>query len=193
MSINYIPSEKLYKTAKKKLKRANTVLDIGCGINPQSLVKAKINICCEPFNQYVKVLQDKLKNKKNYVVMNVGWNQVVKIFPPKSIDTILLVDVIEHLEKEEGRELLKATELVASQQIAIFTPLGFLPQEHPDGKDIWGYDGGSYQEHKSGWLPEDFDESWDLYISEDYHKTDNMERPLDPPFGAIWAIKNFKC
>ncbi len=101
-----------------------------------------------------------------------------------------MIDVVEHLEKEEGLRLLCLTERIARRQIVLFTPLGFMPQEHLDGKDAWGLEGGRWQEHKSGWLPEDFGESWDIYASEEYHLHDNMGMPLEKPFGVFWAIKN---
>ncbi|HWP41979.1 MAG TPA: class I SAM-dependent methyltransferase, partial [Blastocatellia bacterium] len=106
--------------------------------------------------------------------------------------TVFLLDVIEHLEKEESLKLLRATEQIARQQVIIFTPLGFLPQEHPDGKDHWGMEGGSWQTHKSGWLPEDFDDSWDIYAARAYHTHDNLGSEFEKPYGAMWAIKNIK-
>jgi hypothetical protein len=72
------------------------------------------------------------------------------------------VDIIEHLEKDEGMKLLKCTENIARSQVVIFTPYGILPQSHPDGKDAWGLNGCDWQQHKSGWLPEDFDSSYEI-------------------------------
>jgi hypothetical protein len=109
--------------------------------------------------------------------------------PPKSVDTIFLLDVIEHVEKEEGLQLLRETEKIARQQIVLFTPLGFMPQEQLDGEDAWNLNGGAWQEHKSGWLPEDFDDTWMIYACKDFHKVDSKGNLLDKPFGAFWAIK----
>ena len=66
-----------------------------------------------------------------------------------------------------------------------------MPQQHPDGKDAWGLDGGMWQEHKSGWSPEDFDDSWDIYASKVFHTADHEGKPFDEPFGAFVAVKTF--
>lgn len=79
----------------------------------------------------------------------MGWKDVVKIFPCTSVDTVLLVDVIEHLEKEEALDLLSKTFSIASQQVVVFTPLGFFEQDNTDGIDAWGLHGGEWQTHRS--------------------------------------------
>lgn len=175
-----------------KINKVDVVLDIGCGIMPQRYVRPLVHICCEPFAQYVEHLKAKTNDEldRQYIIIKADWREAVEKIPHGSVDSIFLIDVVEHLEKEEGLRLLKLTEKIARRQIVLFTPLGFMPQEHPDGKDAWGMEGGEWQEHKSGWMPEDFDESWDIYACEDYHVTDNRGVPLEKPFGAFWAIKN---
>ncbi|MEN6324660.1 MAG: class I SAM-dependent methyltransferase [Syntrophomonas sp.] len=172
--------------AMNAIKKTEIVLDIGCGIMPQSCIKPSVHICVEPFAEYIKALQQKVlvKPDRHYIIIQATWHQAVEVFPPKSVDSIFLLDVIEHLDKEEGRKLLKATEKIARQQIVIFTPLGFLPQHHPDGRDIWGYNGGAWQEHRSGWTPDDLGDSYDIFVCESYHQRDNQT------YGAIWAVKN---
>ncbi len=191
MNITWLVANKLLLEVTKKLEPAKTILDIGCGIRPQKLVQPAIHICCEPFEQYVSYLQKEVIPKANYdcIILKTKWEDVINILPPKSVDTVFLLDVIEHLNKKDGLNLLKPTEKIARHQIIIFSPLGFFPQEHPDGKDAWGFDGGSWQTHRSGWCPEDFDETWDIYACKDYHKMDNMGNRLKEPKGAFWAIK----
>ena len=155
-----------------------------------------MHICCEPYSEYIAYLQKNIVNAdirdRRYVILNMGWREAVHYFPEKSVDTIFLVDVIEHLEKDEGRALLALTEKVARQQVVVFTPWGFMPQHHSDGKDGWGLSGGEWQEHKSGWLPEDFiGEEWKFIASRDFHALDSMGLPLEHPYGAFWAIKTY--
>ncbi len=151
-----------------------------------------VHICCEPFQQYLEQLQEKIKHAhdRTFVLLKATWSEALELFPPKSVDSVFLVDVIEHLEKAEALRLLKATEALAREQIAVFTPLGFLPQRHSDGKDAWGLDGGDWQEHKSGWEPEDFDDSWDIYAAKVFHTEDGQGRVFEKPYGALWAIKS---
>jgi hypothetical protein len=190
-SVRWCRAESLLTDIQELLRPCEIVLDIGCGINPQKYVKPVVHICCEPFHQYVEKLQEVVaaETDRIYVVIKASWTDVVKVFPANSVDTVFLVDVVEHLEKEEGRRLLAQTEHIARHQVIVFTPLGYMPQHHDDGKDAWGLDGAAWQEHRSGWLPEEFDESWQILACKDFHSADNMGRRLEQPFGAFWAAK----
>lgn len=177
-----------------ELEEVEVVLDIGSGIMPQNYIRPPTHICCEPFGEYVSYLQQKIATyelrDRTYVVLNMGWGDAVRYFPEQSVDTVFLVDVIEHLEKEEGRRLLALTEKVARRQIVVFTPLGFMPQ-HQEGKDAWGLNGVEWQVHKSGWLTEDFDDTWKIFAAKEYHVLDSSSRPLEIPCGAMWVIKTY--
>jgi hypothetical protein len=192
MGVIWLEKGNLFPVVLQHLKNVDIVLDIGCGIRPQKYVRPLVHICCEPFDQYVKHLQEKIENEydRTYVIIKATWEEAVRFFPPKSVDTIFLVDVIEHLEKDKAIKLLKATEIIARWQVAVFTPLGYLPQHSADGKDAWGLDGGIWQEHKSGWYPQDFDDSWEIYAAKEFHTIDNKNKPFKKSYGAIWAIKN---
>lgn len=193
MSLTWLESEQLFKTAVKNIVPVNILLDIGCGIQPSKFIRPMVHICCEPFVDYVVFLQNKIldENDRSYVIINATWSNAVELFPAKSVDTVFLIDVIEHLEKEEALSLLKRTENIARKQIVVFTPLGFMPQSHPDGIDAWGLNGGAWQEHKSGWQPDDFDKTWEIFASKTFHKTDSMGKELETPFGALFALKTF--
>ena len=175
----------------KVLEPVDIVLDIGCGIVPQEFIHAKIHICCEPFPQYIDYLKKKIhkRNDRIFVLVNADWSEAVKLFPKYSVDSVVLVDVIEHLEKSEALELLRATEQIARRQIAIFTPLGFIPQCHRSTTDAWGFEGGRWQEHKSGWLPEDFEPEWSIYASKVFHTHNSDGKIFNKPYGAMWAVK----
>jgi hypothetical protein len=191
VALTWFEADDLLPAVRKALEPVAVVLDVGCGIMPQPYLRPLVHICCEPFDQYVRVLQEKVRGQadRTFVVLKASWSAALELFPPHSVDTVFLVDVIEHLEKEEGRRLLAATEGLARRQVVIFTPLGFMAQHHSDGKDAWGLEGGAWQEHKSGWGPEDFDLSWQIYAAKVFHTTDNVGRPLEKPFGALWAVK----
>lgn len=187
----YCNAGDLMGTACRALKPVERLVDIGCGIQPYTGVKATTHICCEPYKEYVDILKVRYPQ---LIPLNMGWEEATKYIPHKSVDTVILVDVIEHLEKEIGMDLLVKTLPLVKQQFAIFTPLGFFEQTHPDGIDAWGLHGGDWQTHRSGWLPEDFPESeggaWDFYICPDFHKVNNRGEILTPPKGAFWAIWN---
>ena len=58
------------------------------------------------------------------------------------------LEVLEHLTKKEGYELIKKMESIAKRKIIISTPNGFLPQEEHDSNKL--------QIHKSGWTVDEF-------------------------------------
>lgn len=74
------------------------------------------------------------------------------------IDTIVCVDGIEHLSKENGKRLILEMGEHATKQI-IFTPLGQLSVTNDDHPDA----------HKSGWNPDDFD-GWASIILPNFHQ-----------------------
>jgi hypothetical protein len=190
-NLTWVPKEELMSAAAKRFAPTDVLLDIGCGIMPQTYLAPSVHICVEPFQEYVDVLKQKTEHAadRSYLILKNTWDEALTSLPAKSVDTVILADVIEHLEKEVALALLKKTEAVARQQILIFTPLGFLPQAHPDGIDAWGLGGGAWQEHKSGWTPDDFGAEWEFIGARQYYFQDNLGRHFEEPFGAFWAIK----
>src|SRR5213593_2519606 len=75
-----------------------------------------------------------------------------RVLPPDAprYDLALFVDVIEHLEKAEGRRALEQL-LARARRVLVTTPLGFRRQEIP---------GQPHETHRSGWYPWDF---WGRY------------------------------
>lgn len=112
-----------------------------------------------------------------------------------SVDTVFILDVIEHLEKRDGLKLLVEAERVARHQIVVYTPLGLYPMSYlsPDSKDAWGLDGAVYQEHKSGWVPEDFDGEWAFHICRNCHEAFMPEeREKGKKYSGLMAIRTFE-
>jgi predicted SAM-dependent methyltransferase len=191
-TIKILTREDLCPEAIKHIKQTDVVLDIGCGIYPQKYIKPKLHICCEPHAEYIEYVQKHNPHSDRvYVMINSTWD-IIKSFPSKSVDTIIFTDVIEHLNKKDGYELIKHAERVARVQVILFTPLGYLPQCHPNGQDAWGLSGGKWQEHKSGWYLKDFNEKWNIYACEKFFFTNNVGKKLEKPHGAFWAILNIE-
>lgn len=191
MSISWHPAKDLVSAVRARLDEVEVVLDIGCGIRPQQLVTPSVHVCCEPYDTYAdRLLADAAgKPGRTFVVLRQTWADAVRTFPERSVDTVFILDVIEHLEKAEGEALLRATEKLARRQVVVFTPLGFMPQTLAEGTDAWGLGGSVVQEHKSGWNPEDFGEGWEILACERFHESDAEGRTLPKPFGAFFAVR----
>lgn len=58
-------------------------------------------------------------------------------FRKRSFDTIYLIDVIEHLNKDEGIKLLREADLIARKRIIITTPTFRIVWQNPEHKSCW--------------------------------------------------------
>ncbi len=173
--------------------QVQSLLDIGCAFRPQDFIAAQVHICCEPCEEYMDRLLIETAGSAKFVYLKSDLEESSKLFPAASVDTVLLVDVIEHAEREQGLASLERLKRVVRKQIALFTPIGFMPQEsHADGVDPWGMGGTEWQRHRSGWSPDDFPpgDGWTVVACRDFHQVDGYGRPLLAPFGAMWAIWN---
>jgi len=132
------------------LLECQSVLDIGAGIRPMSWYVPENHTCVEPHPTYVK----RLKQAGFNVWLNDALDclKIMPVHEDAMFEAIYLLDVIEHMEKDEGVEVVSLAVEKAKKQVVIFTPLGFMQQDD----DGWGLDGEYWQKHRSGWLPEEF-------------------------------------
>ncbi|MDP9406463.1 MAG: class I SAM-dependent methyltransferase [Actinomycetota bacterium] len=63
--------------------------------------------------------------------------------PPASFDAVVMLDLIEHLDRDAALELLARAERAARRRVIVSTPNGFVPQG-----DVGG---NPFQVHRSGW------------------------------------------
>lgn len=181
-----------FEKMKKFFLRTSVVLDIGCGIHPQTFFIPRVHICIEPFGQYRKIIKPYFPNPCEFIFLKEDALSSIRALDDNSVDTVFMVDLIEHLEKKDGLILLKEADRVARKQIIVFTPLGFYPMHFKEEgqKDAWGLNGNDLQEHKSGWLPEDFGGGWDFHICEDCHEAFlPEEKAAGKKYSALMAIK----
>lgn len=154
-----------FKLAQEHLTPCEILVDVGCGLRPQNLVRCRRHICLEPHSEYADALE-----AAGYEVIR----GTAKDLP--ACDTVVALDVIEHMERLEGESFI-ADALEKASQIVIFTPLGFMPQDEIGKTDSWGMNGQSWQRHRSGWTPEDFP-GW-LHL---------VFPTMNKGFGAFFAI-----
>ncbi len=124
----------------KNLSDCESVLDLGCGSSSplQYCDDIKYSIGVEAFTPYFiesrsRRIHTKYLNKK---IEEVD-------FPEKSFDAVILIEVLEHLSKEDGNDLLERVERWAKKKIIVSTPNGFWEQNE--------YDENPFQRHLSGW------------------------------------------
>lgn len=170
---------------------SRVVLDIGCGIRPQWFFRPEVHVCCEPHPEYLERLKQHFRNA-TAVLIPATAQEAVRWMPDKSVDSIYLIDVIEHFEKQDGLTLLRECERIARHEIVVFTPLGYMPQDYTDGElDAWGLHGTTWQIHRSGWLPDDLGPAWHILGADPYHSVTDRDSGTQKTYGAFWAIRRF--
>lgn len=191
MPLSHVPRVDAPTVIAGKILEVEAVLDLGPGICPQPFVSPYVHICVDAHRPYLERLQRESAADPKYVLINAPWDKVIGMLPAKSVDTVFALDFIEHLDKADGQRMLREAERVARVQIVVFTPHGFYPQSYDDHEkpDRWGMDGGYWQTHRSGWMPEDFGPDWDIVVSPDFILLDQDNQPMDRPAAALWAIR----
>lgn len=129
---------------KRELADCHSVLDLGCG--PDSPIKYCENVCYSiGVEVFVPYLEESKKKKihTEYILANITELN----FESNSFDAVVLIEVLEHLPKKEGKMLLEKVENWAKKKIIITTPNGYLPQGEMSKNP--------YQVHRSGWTVEE--------------------------------------
>ncbi len=128
------------------LSGSDSVLDLGCGDNsPIGFIDRKNTLA--GVDAYKKSIDRSKKAKIHDTYLCKNILTVDKDFKKGSFDSVIALDVIEHLTKKDGYKLIKIMEKIAKKRIIILTPNGFVPQT---GKD------NHLQEHLSGWKVSEF-------------------------------------
>jgi len=176
----FIKGHQLKDELNTELEGNKSFLDIACGINT-------------PIKEYtmkypslgIDIFQPSIDDSKkkglhtNYKCMNIiSKGDTLK---NNSFDCVIALDLIEHLEKEEGYTLISTMERIAKRKVIIFTPNGFVPQ--------FAHSGNKDQEHKCGWSVSEFEEEGFRVIGVSglkYLKGSNAELKFKPKF--FWRI-----
>lgn len=136
--------ERLFHTLgyclQKELEGCESVLDLGCG--PSSPLQhcrgVKYSVGVEPFGPYLEESK-KLGIHSEYLDKRIEDLD----FPEGSFDAVLMIEVLEHLPKEVGLDVLKKCQRWAKKKVIISSPNGFLAQKELDHNSL--------QKHLSGW------------------------------------------
>lgn len=146
------------------LREVEVIADVGPGMRPiHWFPTARRHVCIEPHVPYAKALK-----AAGYVVWENRIQDSLGHLEDLRPDTVVLLDVIEHLEKGEAHEVLARSCEAARVQVIVYTPYGFVPQE----KDAWKLGGDFWQTHRSGWTPEDFAHNWHIQLFQPPPKTE---------------------
>lgn len=140
------------------IEKPTSILDIGIGFGKYGvLLREALDI---PFMRYEKddwqIKIDGIEAFKGYqnpiheyVYDKIYYDTVENVLPSLGhYDVIMLIDVLEHFEKDEGRTVIEELLPYANKALIISTPISPAHQEE--------YNGNTYEAHKSKWTILDF-------------------------------------
>jgi SAM-dependent methyltransferase len=128
-----------------------SVLDVGCGLSLKSQhITTVTRVGLDIHRPYLEAVESRVP----WVPICADLAQLPQLFLPNSFDLVLLLDVIEHLEKDPSRRLLEDAERIAKVAVILETPDGFFPQD----MDILGFEQHHLQTHRCGWEQAELEE-----------------------------------
>lgn len=160
----------------------NSVIEIGCGeATTLSRTTCQIKVGVEGCLDLINANKKRYETNKIDIIHDNILN-LSKLFKPKSFDCVLIIDVIEHFEKEDALKVLSMCENIAKEHVLCFIPVGNHPQDYDDR----GFD-NELNHHRSTWYGEEMESlGYDVYLDDDYHKDPKKDS------GAMLAFKKCK-
>ncbi len=162
-----------------------SVLDVGCGLSLKSqFLDVPIRVGVDVYPEYLR----RIETVVPFVPVICDVRHMGNVFPDKSFDLVLALDIIEHVEKEESRHLIASCERLARKAVVLATPKGFVQQNI----DIWGHGGDHWQTHRCGWEPDELAALGYTCVLRPYRMQDtkrHTEQAVAPDVEMIHAIK----
>lgn len=131
---------------RQEIGNSKCVLDVGCG-NNSPIGHLKKTFYSEGVDIYPKCIQVSRKNHYHDAYRVGDVRKLGRFYKNKSFDSLVSIDVIEHLTKPDSLKMISQMEKIARKKVILMTPRGYIDQG--------AYDGNPYQVHHSGWTTKD--------------------------------------
>lgn len=147
-AVGFVPlREHVFRGAlRRALAGCRSVLDVGCGV-ASPLASLELDAFTIGLDRCLPDLAGARAEGTHRALLCADASSVDDLFAPRSIDAVVALDVIEHLERDAGIALVRRLERVARRRVVVFTPNGFVPQP--------GTAENPWQEHRSGFSAAD--------------------------------------
>jgi len=129
----------------------DSVLDLGCGPKLYSTPLAEQGSKVLTIDAWAWTDPDIVADLENVDITTLV---------DKNYDFILMIDFIEHLDKDKGIELIEKCKSITNKKMILLTPLEEIWTENIENvtnETLWCYE-NTYDLHKSSWKISDFSE-----------------------------------
>ena len=145
----------LKQVLRDNISDTDIILDIGCGNKDKTQMFKKGNV----------VSLDAWDEVNPDVCLDVSKEKLP--YEDNSFDIIMMIDFIEHIEKDRGLELIEECKKIVRKKIILLTPLFWTDNAvNVNNPSLWCY-GNDFDYHKSLWSAEDF-VGWERISFSDY-------------------------
>ncbi|KIL34702.1 hypothetical protein SD71_18220 [Cohnella kolymensis] len=184
-----MPNKDYLSIVKELIDPCFSLLDVGCGTGDRCFTVTGFIVGLEIHRPY---LENRENRQPHIIPLNADAMKMDQLFMPKTFSAVLFMDTLEHFSKKDGLHLLKVAEEIATDKVVVFTPRGFFPQRN---YDYYNMQGERFQEHRSGWEPEDFlERGYYVLVLKGLHDAQNPSFVRSfgadhPPVDALLAYK----
>lgn len=128
----------------------NEILDVACGLSLKSkFISTGARVGLDLHRPYLEAVE----SCAPWIPICADATELYKLFLPNTFDLVLLLDIVEHVEKDQALDMIRQAEEIAKVAVVIETPNGFLPQD----LDILGFDQHHLQTHRCGFEVHDLE------------------------------------
>jgi len=139
--------EQVFRAAlRRALAGCRSVVDVGCGV-ASPLAALDLAAFTIGLDRCLPDLHRAKSAATHRALVCADASTVDDLFAPRSVDAVVALDVIEHLERDAGLALVRRLERIARRRVVVFTPNGFVPQP--------GTAENPWQEHRAGFSVDD--------------------------------------
>lgn len=189
-AVTHVPPTAFRPLLKLITRRFPTVLDVGCGpMRTLSTFENRVRVGVDAHRPYL----ERRDRDPSLVPLHLDARRLDEVFVPRSFSLVVMLDFVEHLEKDVAFGVMESAETIASRRCVVFTPRGWFPQEE---YDAWNLGAETFQKHRSAWEPSEFAErDYAVVVVEALHGPGNdaFERSFgaeSKPVDAILAWKD---
>lgn len=123
----------------------STVLDVGCGSHSQ-IINVRSRIArLTGIDAFPAALDEARRSGAFDELLEGRVQDLGRLFEEGSYDVVAAIDLLEHLDEDDGSRLLDAMGRIARRRVVVLTPNGFVSQGELEGNP--------WQVHRSGWTP----------------------------------------